>query len=98
MDPKALAVLMSELEATDPHDLAGLSIGEAEARELMATHLCEIDRRLADQGCAPEERLEIMAAIAAHTLVENFVLHLRRLDAEPQPVDFREWMRRQGLG
>lgn len=97
MTPQSVESLMAEIEAEDPPDFADLSLGEAEARHLMAAHFCEIDARLAAHGLGAEGRLEVMAAIAAHTMVENMVLHVRRLRSAATQDDFRAWMRRHGL-
>ena len=99
MNPRNLASLMAEIEAGDPLDMSELSIDERDARELMASHFCEIDRRLARHGLKPEARLEMMAAIAAHTMVENMLLHMGRLQrSDGEGLDtFRSWMRRHGM-
>jgi hypothetical protein len=111
MNLHTLEALMSDIEAEDPLDLGDLAIDEHEARRLMAGHFCDIDRQLADHGLDAEARLEVMAAIAAHTMTENLLLHLARLRAHagdkhvghnrsPAAADdeFRTWMRRHGLG
>lgn len=98
MTPQSLAELIADIEAEDPVDLGDLAIDEAHARTLMANHLCEQDRRLTEHGLEAEERLEMMAAIAAHTLVENLTLHMRRLrDGRDRLEAFRDWMGRHGL-
>lgn len=97
MTPQSVESLMADIEAEDCPDYAELSIGEAEARHLMAAHFCEIDRRLSEQGLAPEARLEVMAAIAAHTMVENMVLHVHRLRSASSRMDFQAWLRRHGM-
>lgn len=97
MTPASVETLIAEIESEDRIDFGDLAIGEAEARRLMASHFCEVDRQLAEQGVATEARLEIMAAIAAHTMVENMVLHLRRLRSDANRQDFNTWMRRHGM-
>lgn len=98
MTPQSLADLIADIEAEDPVDLGDLAIDEAHARSLMASHLCELDRRLTEHGLAAEERLEMMAAIAAHTLVENLTLHMKRLRSGEDGIDaFRDWMGRHGM-
>lgn len=98
MNPQSLAELIADIEAEDPVDLGDLSIDEADARSLMASHLCELDRRLTEHGLAAEERLEMMAAIAAHTMVENLTLHMKRLRSGEDGIDaFRDWMGRHGM-
>ena len=98
MNPQSLAELIADIDAEDPVELGDLAIDESDARTLMASHFCEIDRRLAEHGLAAEERLEMMAAIAAHTMVENLVLHMHRLRGGEDGIDaFREWMGRHGM-
>lgn len=97
MNPKSVAALMADIELEDPLDLAGLAIDEAGARSLTAAHFCEIDERLSAQGLDSDARLEIMAAIAAHTMVENLALHYARLKHDTDPGEFRAWMRRYGM-
>ncbi len=98
MTPESVVSLIAEIEAEDRLDFGDLALGENEARSLMANHFCELDRKLAEHGLTTEARLEIMSAIAAHTMVENMVLHLGRLRSAAGQADFRNWMRRHGLG
>ncbi len=98
MTPKSVETLMADIESTAPLDFADLSIGEEDARRLMATHFCELDEQLSAQGLEAAERLEVMAAIAAHTMVENMLLNVARLRACGRQADFRAWMQRYGLG
>lgn len=98
MTPQTVETLMADIEAEDPLDFAELSIGEEEVRRLMAAHFCELDQRLSGLGLETPERLEIMAAIAAHTMVENMILNLARLRNEGDVADFRAWMKRHGMG
>ncbi|BAL22884.1 hypothetical protein [Azoarcus sp. KH32C] len=97
MTPQSVESLMAEIDAEDQPDFGGLGIGEVEARRLMANHFCEIDSRLAEHGLSAEARLEVMAAIAAHTMVENMLLYVERLRSAPAQADFRDWMQRHGL-
>lgn len=97
MDPYTVAALMAEIEMEAPLDLRALALETDEARRLMAVHFCELDSKLAEQGLAPEERLEMMAAIAAHTMVENLLLHFGRLRDADGLGAFRTWMRRHDL-
>ncbi|MBL8446088.1 MAG: hypothetical protein JNJ44_01605 [Zoogloeaceae bacterium] len=98
MTPQSVETLMADIESSAPLDFADLSIGEEDARHLMATHFCELDQQLTAQGLEPGERLEVMAAIAAHTMVENMLLNVARLRACGHQADFRAWMHRHGLG
>lgn len=98
MTPQTIESLMTEIEAEDSIDFATLRLDENVARSLMANHFCDVDDRLRAQGLSAEERLEVMAAIAAHTMTENMVLHIQRLRHADDPADFRAWMQRHGLG
>ena len=98
MTPQSVESLMADIEAEDPLDVGELAIDEQDARRLMATHFCEIDHQLAESGLDAESRLEVMAAIAAHTMVENLVLQVGRLRAAADRGDFRAWLQRHGLG
>jgi len=98
MTPEHLASLIGEIEQTDPPDFDRLAIDAEGARRLMAAHLCELDHRLAEAVLGSEERLEMMAAIAAHTMVENMLLQLARLRRGGSEAEFRAWMKRHGMG
>lgn len=98
MSPEHLASLIAEIESADPLDFDALAIDAGGARRLMANHFCELDRRLADYGLATDERLEMMAAIAAHALVENMLLQFERLREAGDKAEFRAWMKRHGIG
>ena len=97
MTPQSVVSLIAEIEAEDRLDFGDLSLCEEEARSLMANHFCELDRKLAEHGLGTEARLEVMAAIAAHTMVENMILYLGQLRSARGKEDFRAWMRRHGL-
>lgn len=97
MTPESVESLIAEIEAEDRLDFGDLALCEHEARSLMANHFCELDRKLAEHGMSTEARLEVMAAIAAHTMVENMILHLGQLRGAAGKEDFRGWMRRHGL-
>ena len=79
MSPEHLSALIAEIEAETPLDFGAVAIDAQYARRLMASHFCEIDARLAACGLLLEDRLEMMAAIAAHALVENMLLQLVQL-------------------
>jgi hypothetical protein len=98
MTPETVATLIAEIDVGDPLDFAGLALDASGARLLMATHFCDIDRQLAELGLAADQRLEMMAAIAAHSMVENMLLHVSRLRSESEGADFKAWMRRHGIG
>jgi len=104
MSPQALEQLMAELDAEDPPWHGDPALDAQEMRQMMAQHFCELDQMLAAQGVPLTARHEIMAAIAAHTMVENMVLHMSRLQQQGHLEDgdsltlFRHWMRRHRLG
>lgn len=97
MTPETVATLIAEIEAGDPLNFAGLSVDADSARLLMAAHFCDIDRQLVELGLGPDQRLEMMAAIAAHSMVENMLLHVSRLRGASDVADFRAWMQRHGI-
>lgn len=68
MSPQTIESIMAELSESDPLDFADLSIHEADARHLMANHLCDMDEQLLAAGLQQKERLAFMAAVAAHAL------------------------------
>ena len=97
MTPQTIESIMAELAEGDAPDFADLSIREADARTLMAVHFCEVDRQLAAAGLGSEERLAIMAAIAAQAMVENMLLNVQRLRQAGSGDGFRDWLRRYRL-
>lgn len=97
MTPETIAILIAEIEAGDPMDFSALAIDADAARSLMAAHFCEIDRQLEELGLPADQRLEMMAAIAAHAMVENMLLHLARLRRDPCDAGFHAWLDRYGL-
>lgn len=98
MTPNMLENIMADIAEGDPLDFGGLSISEDDARQLMATHLCEVDEKLNDAGFNSEERLAFMAAIAAHSLVENMLLNIEKLRrAEHSMDDLSAWLSRHGM-
>ena len=98
MTPNQLEHIMADLAEGDPLDFGGLSIGEAEARQLMAFHLCEVDEKLRLADLDAEERLAFMAAIAAHALVENMLLNVDKLRRAEQGSDaLMNWLEKHGM-
>lgn len=97
MKPQTIEEIMADLAAGDPLDLSELSLREEDVRALMAAHLCEVDQQLAESGVPCERRLEIMAAIAAHAMVENMLLNVARLKRAGSQAEFHAWLRRHGL-
>lgn len=97
MTPKTVMAIMAEIEAGDPLDFSDLSISPDDARALMANHFCEVDRRLSEAGLGSEDRVTIMAAIAAHVTEENMLLNAANLKRQGEAGDFAAWLRRHGL-
>ena len=97
MTPQTVEYLMKDIEREDPLDFGLLSIDEGDARQLMANHFCEVNDALAAHGLDAEARLEVMTAIAAHTMVENLLLNVDRLRDGPASAGFTDWMKQHGL-
>lgn len=98
MSPEHVASLMNEIDASDPLDFSRLAIDADGARRLMANHFCEVERQLVDCGLEPDDRLAVMAAIAAHAMVENMLLYVELLQSAGRKAEFHAWMRRHGIG
>ncbi len=98
MTPHRVEALMEDIEREDPLDFGLLSINEHDARELMAQHFCAVDAALTKHGLNAEARLEVMTAIAAHTMVENLLLNVERIQHKAGDADFKAWMARHGIG
>lgn len=97
MTPQTVETLMEDIEREDPLDFGLLSIDEHDARHLMANHFCEVNSALVEHGLDVEARLEVMAAIAAHTMVENLLLNVDRLQGGAASGEFIAWMKRHGM-
>ena len=97
MTPGAVMAIMAEIEEGDPLDFSDLSVDSDNARALMALHFCEVDRQLAEAGLSSEERVTVMAAIAAHVTEENMLLNAANLKRMGLGDDFGAWMRRHGV-
>ncbi|WP_227816041.1 hypothetical protein [Nitrogeniibacter aestuarii] len=97
MTPQSVEHLMEDIEREDPLDFGLLSIDEQDARQLMASHFCEVNEVLADQGLDIESRLEVMTAIAAHTMVENMLLNVERLKDQAADESFSDWLSQHGM-
>ncbi|MCB1955370.1 MAG: hypothetical protein KDG55_06820 [Rhodocyclaceae bacterium] len=98
MSPQALEILMSDIETTDPLDFSDLLLDEDGARRLMAQHFCQLDSSLSDAGLDAEDRVAVMAAIAAHTMEANFLIHVQRLRDQGEGFDLQRWMAERGFG
>jgi hypothetical protein len=97
MTPGAVMAIMAEIEEGDPLDFSDLSVDSDNARALMALHFCELDRQLAQAGLSCEERITVMAAVAAHVTEENMLLNVANLKRMGHNADFGAWMRRHGI-
>jgi len=97
MTPQSVENLMEDIEREDPLDFGLLSIDEQDARQLMASHFCEVNEVLSEQGLDLEARLEVMTAIAAHTMVENLLLNVERLKEQAADETFADWLRQYGV-
>ena len=97
MTPGAVMAIMAEIEEGDPLDFSDLSVDSDNARALMALHFCEVDRQLAEAGLSSEERVTVMAAIAAHVTEENMLLNVANLKRLGHSADFNAWLQRRGI-
>jgi len=82
--PEQLAVLMQEVELSDPIDFADLPFDEQELRSLIANHLCEMADAM--ETFTPEDRNLTLLAVAAKLVLENLVLHVQLLRRHGLPV------------
>ena len=82
--PEQLAVLMQEVELSDPIDFADLPFEEQELRNLIANHLCEMADAM--EVFTPEDRNLTLLAVAAKLVLENLVLHVQLLRRHGLPV------------
>jgi hypothetical protein len=82
--PEELAALMHEVEQEDPIDFADLPFEEADLRQLVATHLCEMAEAM--ESFSNEDRLTTLLAVSAKLVLENLVLHVQLLRRHGLPV------------
>lgn len=82
--PDQLAILMQEVELSDPIDFADLPFEEQELRSLIANHLCEMADAM--EVFTPEDRNLTLLAVAAKLVLENLVLHVQLLRRHGLPV------------
>lgn len=82
--PEQLAALIREVEQDDPIDFADLPFNDAELRELVASHLC--DMAAAMDNFSTEDRLLTLLAVSAKLVLENLVLHLQLLRSHDLPT------------
>ena len=77
----ALLTLMRDVESGDPLDFGNLSIDEEEARSLVALSMLKMQAELDTLEISPSERELVLMAAAAHLVLENFLIHVRHLQA-----------------
>jgi hypothetical protein len=77
----ALLTLMRDVESGDPLDFGQLSIDEEEARSLVALSMLKMQAELDTLAISPPERELVLMAAAAHLVLENFLIHVRHLQA-----------------
>lgn len=82
--PQQLAILMQEVELSDPIDFADLPFDEPELRGLIANHLCEMAAVM--ENFNEEDRNLALLAVAAKLVLENLVLHVRLLRQHGLPM------------
>ncbi len=82
--PEQLAILMQEVELSDPIDFADLPFDEQALRGLIANHLC--DMAAAMESFSEEDRHLALLAVAAKLVLENLVLHVQLLRRHGLPM------------
>jgi len=79
-----LEQLMEEVEREDPIDFADLPFNDKELRSVISNHVCDMATAL--ENFSEEDRHLTLLAVAAKLVLENFVLHLRLMYKQGQPV------------
>ena len=79
-----LAALMLEVEKDDPIDFADLPFDDAELRQLVASHLCEMAAAM--DKFSTEDKLLTLLAVSAKLVLENLVLNVQLLRRHGLPV------------
>ena len=82
--PQQLALLMAEVERDDPIDFADLPFNDAELRDLVANHLCDMADAM--DGFSEEDRQLTLLAVAAKLVLENLVLNVQLLRRHGLPM------------
>ena len=82
--PEELAALMLEVEKEDPIDFADLPFDDAELRQLVAAHLCEMAAAM--ETFSTEDKLLTLLAVSAKLVLENLVLNVQLLRRHGLPV------------
>ena len=84
IQPEELAALMLEVEKDDPIDFADLPFDDAELRQLVASHLCEMAAAM--DKFSTEDKLLTLLAVSAKLVLENLVLNVQLLRRHGLPV------------
>ncbi|MET3105728.1 malonyl CoA-acyl carrier protein transacylase [Oxalobacteraceae bacterium GrIS 2.11] len=79
-----LEQLMEEVEREDPIDFADLPFNDANLRSVIANHVCDMAAAL--ENFSEEDRHLTLLAVAAKLVLENFVLHLRLMHKQGEPI------------
>lgn len=82
--PEELAALMLEVEKEDPIDFADLPFDDADLRQLVASHLCEMAASM--EKFSTEDKLLTLLAVSAKLVLENLVLNVQLLRRHGLPV------------
>lgn len=82
--PEELAALMLEVEKEDPIDFADLPFDDADLRQLVASHLCEMAAAM--EKFSTEDKLLTLLAVSAKLVLENLVLNVQLLRRHGMPV------------
>ena len=82
--PEELAALMLEVEKEEPIDFADLPFDDAELRQLVASHLCEMAAAM--EKFSTEDKLLTLLAVSAKLVLENLVLNVQLLRRHGMPV------------
>ena len=86
IQPEELAALMLEVEKDDPIDFADLPFDDAELRQLVASHLCEMAAAM--DKFSTEDKLLTLLAVSAKLVLENLVLNVQLLRRHGLPVSY----------
>lgn len=82
---RELELLMEEVEREDPIDFADLPFNDADLRSVISNHVCDMAAAL--EKFSEEDRQLTLLAVAAKLVLENFVLHLRLIIRQGEPVN-----------
>jgi malonyl CoA-acyl carrier protein transacylase len=82
--PQQLEQLMEEVEREDPIDFADLPFNDTDLRSVISNHVCDMAAAL--ENFSEEDKHLTLLAVAAKLVLENFVLHLRLLHKQGEPI------------